>query len=553
MAKNYLVITFPAPANPSATAVAGGSLVAGTTYYYRVAAVNHATTGITIIGEYCAEVSATTDATNKQISLTWDAVTGATGYFVFRTVVSGNYNTNTTHKIVTTGYATTATNSFTDTGAYTLIKQPLTEMPEIRAWEGTYADPITPQNIADYLVANGYTRFVKANTQFEGGGGLPSVVHIIAAVRLGVNSTFNNITSYFKISQGSQFMVEGRFTAYSACSFYMGTKVTNSSPFGSYGRYGAALFIKSTHYMGGNMAGLTGPTYIYNSIIKTIDDDAVNTTSFDSTFFISVGANASEVIGTLIHSGGNSSFGGRLTIIGCLMSTSAWFQVASGYSPEVIKTLFFYDSPIYDYYGSSPTFDGLTIVASKGATYEMRFHRNNTTVNTITRLDTPFLATYPTLPNASAGANSVATIYLEKYRFNVTVVDSDGNAIEGATVTLKDKDDTQSFTDDTDSLGEITEQQVLIRDFTGIGAASGTTGTTTVYSYNDYNDHTLTITKDGYETIIDTITISGKTGLNYTLKSQITKLEDDNGNVFDRVDKTNSGTTNLRRKIVKAS
>ena len=83
-------------------------------------------------------------------------------------------------------------------------------------------------------------------------------------------------------------------------------------------------------------------------------------------------------------------------------------------------------------------------------------------------------------------------------------------------------------------------------------------GDTYVYAANiieTFVPWTVRITKEGYETQEFSFTPSGLYEKEFvvSLKPQITKLEDDNGNVFDRVDKTNSGTTNLRRKIVKAS
>lgn len=65
------------------------------------------------------------------------------------------------------------------------------------------------------------------------------------------------------------------------------------------------------------------------------------------------------------------------------------------------------------------------------------------------------------------------------------------------------------------------------------------------------NPFTITVSATGYETYTKIMTIAELIDETIQLKPQITKFEDDNGNVFDRVDKTNSGTTNLRRKIVK--
>jgi len=95
--------------------------------------------------------------------------------------------------------------------------------------------------------------------------------------------------------------------------------------------------------------------------------------------------------------------------------------------------------------------------------------------------------------------------------------------------------------------------RIPLLDFT-VGTVIRTPGgAVTDNTYTDLRPLTIRISKDGYETEQFTLTPSGlyEKEFNVALKPQITKLEDDNGNVFDRVDKTNSGTTNLRRKIVK--
>ena len=63
----------------------GGSLTASKTYYYVVTAVG-------AWGESAGTVASTsTTSSNKTITLTWPAVTGATGYNVYRTTTSGTY------------------------------------------------------------------------------------------------------------------------------------------------------------------------------------------------------------------------------------------------------------------------------------------------------------------------------------------------------------------------------------------------------------------------------------------------------------------------------
>lgn len=182
MAKTY---TFTAPpaaiTDLAATLQSGGSLTASTTYYYVVVALgivasvsNSTKSGIS------NEVSATTDTTNKTIRLDWTAITGAAGYAVFRVTTSGAYNTNC--RIAASNYnATTTNNYFVDDGTVTANRANYchsTTPTSLNNWPlyvdprtyglgkliisgGTSGDPITPQNIYDDAVANGYSNYVK--------------------------------------------------------------------------------------------------------------------------------------------------------------------------------------------------------------------------------------------------------------------------------------------------------------------------------------------------------------------------------------------------------
>lgn len=95
-----------APTNLAAKAASKGHLKAGTTYYYVVTAIG-------LAGESSGsnEVSQTTTATDLSVALTWDAVTGASAYKIYRGTTAGAEN-----ELVgtVTGGITTA---YTDSGA----------------------------------------------------------------------------------------------------------------------------------------------------------------------------------------------------------------------------------------------------------------------------------------------------------------------------------------------------------------------------------------------------------------------------------------------------
>lgn len=76
----------PPPGNFVGAPTAGGALTAGTYKYY--------ITSINLVGEsnVSAEVTVTTSAGNLTAHLTWTAVTGATGYKIYRTAAGGASN-----------------------------------------------------------------------------------------------------------------------------------------------------------------------------------------------------------------------------------------------------------------------------------------------------------------------------------------------------------------------------------------------------------------------------------------------------------------------------
>lgn len=91
--------------NAPTTATTGGTLAAGT-YYYKITATN-------AVGETIGsnEVSQVTTGTTSTVDLTWGAVTGATGYKIYRATTTGGQSTSPA-LVASVGAVT----SYTDTG-----------------------------------------------------------------------------------------------------------------------------------------------------------------------------------------------------------------------------------------------------------------------------------------------------------------------------------------------------------------------------------------------------------------------------------------------------
>lgn len=98
------VLANPTGTPTSATATTGGTLAAGT-YYYKIVAVD-ALGGLTLPG---TEKSQVTTGTTSTVTLTWTAVPGASSYQIWRGTATNSENV----------YATSSTNSYTDTGTMT--------------------------------------------------------------------------------------------------------------------------------------------------------------------------------------------------------------------------------------------------------------------------------------------------------------------------------------------------------------------------------------------------------------------------------------------------
>lgn len=167
-----LEVLTPPVQDPLATATTGGTLAAGT-YRYYVTATN--ADGETTVSN---EESIVTTGATSTVTVTWTAVTGATGYKIYRTAVDGASGTQLL--LATVGAVTTYEDdgSGTPSGAFPTINTATTA--------GTYKAPtkFIPFNSESLMFrqGTGWRRPIRKSVDVL--GGVPGNVHIEGDVEL---------------------------------------------------------------------------------------------------------------------------------------------------------------------------------------------------------------------------------------------------------------------------------------------------------------------------------------------------------------------------------
>jgi len=178
---NWINTVIPTPTPVTPIAVAGGSLIAGTRYYYVITAYKEINVLLTpntlgetggVVNTDLMEVSFLATAVNKTVTVGWKQVPGATGYKVWRTTVSGDYtgvDYGEGHLLTTILSGTTL--SYTDDGTGTLgttglpttnnaYKQPATGADYYVDYYTTtysYYEPTLFYQLSDVYLAHGET------------------------------------------------------------------------------------------------------------------------------------------------------------------------------------------------------------------------------------------------------------------------------------------------------------------------------------------------------------------------------------------------------------
>ena len=169
------IIQAPAVLN-AITLGAGGSLVVGTTYYYRIIAIQ-SWQGRVVMSAASAEQSVTPTTGNQTAQLSWSAVSGATAYILQRSTTSGSYpvegaNTFNLNGQSYAGYpfARVGTSQNDDGGAVSNVRFDSanldfdTEFPGIDVYASADTEVITLYDIAAALIAAGRSDLALAGT-----------------------------------------------------------------------------------------------------------------------------------------------------------------------------------------------------------------------------------------------------------------------------------------------------------------------------------------------------------------------------------------------------
>lgn len=496
MAKVITYTTLTAPINVVATPAAGGSLVAGSTYYYCVIAVfyNGATYTWEYGRSYCsAEVNATTDAVNKTINLTWTAVAGAGGYRIYR--CKGQSIDATSTVMNTMLGVSVLTNSYTDNGTvaqqayHTLYRNDMEGTLNLSG--GTSADPITMTDIYNADVAGGWNKIIKLSD---------------LCFDLRVSDIYlSTANTYVRFSGNLILLLNAMIRSTNLSTTILQFGLRNSTYDST--SDGCVVSFKCANAL----AHTVIPTYYVYVYDTTFIYDKYSYKGYPNTgansygsFVIAYGE-CQDVIFKMFRYVTVSTIATAKDIRIIDGQENAWNWATSG----ILKDIKIEATAIAVQYSvnSAASIDGLTI--KKGG-YIRLYACGSLCVITVKN---------SLVSAASWYASPLATIK-EQFDFNCFTKDNNGLAINLANVLIKNINGTTIFSGQSDINGIIPMQGLISRIFTFGNAIADPTNAistflTTITSYSPY---TITVSKAGYETFTELFSVSSKINKEITLK-----------------------------------
>jgi hypothetical protein len=471
MAKTVTISELPPATGLTATAVSGGSLVAGTTYYYRLYAVEYYSA--TLLGSNSTaysvlsnEVSATCDAINKSVKLDWTPPTkiksaNYLAYIVLRTTVAGDYS-GLGHmvRIASTdpALATTLNNAITctDAGTQTNVDSMVfpNGIPMVEVDGGADADRIDEEFIYQEYVAQGKAANFAVKTAFTKGIG--NQYFFKGFFRFGFIAA-----CFWKINGGRTVTIEGRSmqnTASNMSNLAIGSPSTGN---------GAVLGFIGCN---GSVDRIEGTFNIYNSkIIDLANSEGITggTEYYSSACFNGFSASTASIISksSLYSFGGNTSLSGIIAVDDCQMEMGG--RIESGY--VVVTNSKWCGNSLYAYGNQYAQVKDVTFTAS---VYELFFH-GSTANKVIDLID--FTGTYTPLRSGSA-SNPTYSWYYRRWTLNATLVDVTNSPIAAVNVSAFDVNGMSSIFEDSG---------ILFNDFNQTDTSATTTAAPDAISIGD--------------------------------------------------------------------
>jgi len=550
MATTYTRTTLGQVTNLTATAAAGGSLTASTQFWFTVIPLSG--TYLYSIQNACGTpatiATASTTVTDKTINLAWDATAGAAGYMVYWTKVdpgtdpcafnSTGYNIRASsglyHCSVTTNsfsFTTEATSgspnysvSYADAYRYLAIFNQKCDYLLLQ----NVAETVTPATLYAACVANSWDSINQLDDyayDFKANIYVASIAAVIDFRGTSVQS-IGGLECYVTSS-----MFKAGYTDISS--------IEDGGSWVNLGGQGVAWW-NFFHFHDVRIHGFS-----YRNIRKGYK--RITTSRYS---FMSIAGDDWQISNCNISGAAYLTFPGGAIAGSYIKDTniqySRWgLNITSDISLAEINNVLMIGAVI-------PLYTQKTVYASNlkedysQTNLVLAINTSDATETKATLTDCEFDLTGATAVIwYNAGRQATGNEYIKNVKtqtFHIT--DVAGNNLSGVPIVIEDNlGVTHNAT--TDANGAATITPII-----GIHRSNDTTATNNGY-YTDYNPFRFVIEKAGFETEDYSIEVTDTAHHIKSLKTQITKLEDDNGNVFDRVDKTNSGTTNLRRKLTK--
>lgn len=535
MAKSYTLYETTAPVI-SVAGIAGGSLIEGVTYHVVVLGIFGSNWYNLGIGRQVSppsnEATFTADATNKSFEITID--TDATGVVAVSIYVIYIYTSDDSDATFngTTVDGTILTRAYNGSGTvanygYGLVVAdfPYTVsnlsrasspyytqgIPELQFNGGTYADPITPKNIYDYLVTQGKEKYMDRLAQLS---------------KLGVERCFGYIfylhlyslssTNHFKIPDRQICIFGHKQSLLYMAYMYTGNMDSDGSCSGNYPWGGAVIYQFTRH----------GWYPMYKNFVMyngTILYTPPNITSG----FASTGISNPEIqfyTAITIEDGNYHAKDGRFSGVNMIAKNlnANFGAVAMGVNPgSTIEEIKMYGILRTHYSGA---YDDVTVrQVNQVSTISNRnfyYFNYSNRVHSFKIYDSKLYYEpsysntwlYNSIPNAVYEGGTHG-LYIG-FSFNVKVVDKNNIPIQNAPVILKDRDGNELINTTTDENGDITETDInaLYMDYKQPAVEDQPPALYRSYqqmydlcpdytTLKDYRPFTLTVSKDKYETM----------------------------------------------------